>query len=79
MSRVETIGRATLYLADCRDVLPTLGKVDAVVTDPPFGLGIKMQGGTWGAKEGFKEMLDWDAEAPETELLLSIIAQGGAV
>lgn len=36
MSRVETIGRATLYLGDCRDILPTLGKVDAVVTDPPY-------------------------------------------
>jgi site-specific DNA-methyltransferase (adenine-specific) len=35
--RVETIGRATLYLGDCRDILPTLGKVDAVVTDPPYG------------------------------------------
>jgi site-specific DNA-methyltransferase (adenine-specific) len=34
-----TIGRATLYNADCRDVLPTLGKVDAVVTDPPYGCG----------------------------------------
>ena len=37
--RVEHIGDATLYLADCRDVLPTLGKVDAVVTDPPYGIG----------------------------------------
>jgi site-specific DNA-methyltransferase (adenine-specific) len=37
MSRVEQIGAATLYLGDCRDVLPTLGKVDAVVTDPPYG------------------------------------------
>ena len=36
--RVEHIGDATLYLGDCRDVLPTLGKVDAVVTDPPYGL-----------------------------------------
>jgi site-specific DNA-methyltransferase (adenine-specific) len=36
VSRVETIGRATLYLGDCRDVLPTLGKVDAVVTSPPY-------------------------------------------
>ena len=36
MSRVETIGRAVLYLGDCRDVLPMLGKVDAVVTDPPY-------------------------------------------
>lgn len=29
----------TLYLADCRDVLPSLGIVDAVVTDPPYGVG----------------------------------------
>ena len=36
--RVEHIGDATLYLGDCRDVLPTLGKVDAVVTDPPYGI-----------------------------------------
>lgn len=36
--RKEQIGRATLYLGDCRDVLPTLGKVDAVVTDPPYGM-----------------------------------------
>lgn len=74
--RVETIGRATLYLGDCRDILPTLGKVDAVVTDPPYGLGSKMQGGTWGAKEGFKEMLDWDAEAPSAETLCEIAALG---
>jgi site-specific DNA-methyltransferase (adenine-specific) len=70
--RVEQIGRARLYLGDCREVLPTLGRVDAVVTDPPFGLGEKMQGGTWGAKEGFKEMLDWDASAPPLELLMQI-------
>jgi len=30
----------TLYCADCRDVLPTLGKVDAVVTDPPYGVNL---------------------------------------
>lgn len=30
------IGDATLYLADCRDVLPTLERVDAVITDPPY-------------------------------------------
>jgi len=39
VSRVEQIGRATLYLGDCRDILPTLGKADAVVTDPPYGIG----------------------------------------
>jgi site-specific DNA-methyltransferase (adenine-specific) len=36
--RKEIIGDCTLYLGDCRDVLPTLGKVDAVVTDPPYGM-----------------------------------------
>lgn len=39
MTRIETIGDCTLYLGDCRDILPTLGKVDAVVTDPPYGIG----------------------------------------
>lgn len=41
MPRVETIGDATLYLGDCREILPTLGKVDAVVTDPPYGIEYK--------------------------------------
>ncbi len=31
-----TIGDCTLYNADCREVLPTLAKVDAVITDPPY-------------------------------------------
>jgi len=31
----------TLYCADCRDVLPTLGKVDAVVTSPPYNQRIE--------------------------------------
>ena len=37
--REERIGDCRLILADCRDVLPTLGRVDAVVTDPPYGIG----------------------------------------
>jgi len=37
--RKEVIGDCTLYLGDCMDILPTLGKVDAVVTDPPYGIG----------------------------------------
>jgi DNA modification methylase len=31
----------TLIQGDCLDILPTLGKVDAVITDPPFGIGFK--------------------------------------
>jgi len=33
------IGNATLYLGDCAEILPTLGQFDAVVTDPPYGIG----------------------------------------
>ncbi len=36
MTAPVIIGAATLYLGDCRDILPTLGKVEAVVTDPPY-------------------------------------------
>ena len=34
-----TIGNATLYHGDCLEILPALGKVDAVITDPPYGIG----------------------------------------
>jgi site-specific DNA-methyltransferase (adenine-specific) len=33
----------TIYLGDCREILPTLGKVDAVVTDPPYGIGLQVR------------------------------------
>lgn len=36
MTKPVQIGAATLYLGDCRDILPTLGKVDAVIMDPPY-------------------------------------------
>lgn len=34
-----TFGDVTLYRADCFDVLPELGGIGAVVTDPPYGIG----------------------------------------
>lgn len=39
---VEHIGNATLYLGDCMEILPTLPKVDAVITDPPYGQAYKV-------------------------------------
>lgn len=36
--RKEVIGDCTLYLGDCVDILPALGKIDAVVSDPPYGI-----------------------------------------
>ncbi|HEY1684369.1 MAG TPA: site-specific DNA-methyltransferase [Tepidisphaeraceae bacterium] len=35
------IGNATLYRADCFDIFPDLHDIDAVVTDPPYGIGFK--------------------------------------
>ena len=53
------IGGATLYQGDCREILPTLGKVDLVLTDPPYGIRLntnnsRFSGGTKGniAKRG---------------------------
>lgn len=37
MTGPVVIGNCELWLGDCRDIVPTLGKVDAVVTDPPYG------------------------------------------
>jgi DNA modification methylase len=37
--REEIIGDCRLLLGDCLEILPTLGPVDAVVTDPPYGVG----------------------------------------
>lgn len=58
--RVEKIGAATLYLADCMDVLPTLDRVDAVITDPPYGINFAMQPTTGQRKAGM-ERKDWDS------------------
>jgi site-specific DNA-methyltransferase (adenine-specific)/modification methylase len=42
LSRIETIAEGvTLYLGDCREILPTLDGVDAVVSDPPYGISYK--------------------------------------
>lgn len=68
--REENIGNARLILGDCREILPTLGKVDAVVTDPPYGIGAgksgHMHGGTSSAKWTNARRVDygpqsWDA------------------
>lgn len=42
--------KVTVYCGDCREVLPGIGQVDAVVTDPPYGLGFMGK--------------DWDAGVP---------------
>jgi DNA modification methylase len=59
------IGDCTLYLGDCLDVMPTLGKVDAVVTDPPYGIGEangKNKSRSKLAKSNDYGKKDWDNE-----------------
>lgn len=72
MTRVEHIGDATLHLGDCREILPTLGKVDAVVTDPPYGIAhVKGAGG--GGKHNRRNIspIVGDAEPFDPSALLT--------
>ena len=57
-----------LYLGDCLEYMRTLpdGAVDAVVTDPPYG--IYKHGGKWGRKS----QLQWDTTRPEIRGLLTL-------
>lgn len=77
--RVETIGDATLYLGDCLEILPTLGKVDAVVTDPPYGIADKWKGG-FSAKHGWGKAKveatlrnEWDGRPLDAGALRAIL------
>lgn len=69
-----TIGNATLYHGDCLEILPTLPKVDAVITDPPYGIAHKWSGGSarhgWGKanREGVLRN-QWDLAPPSKEAL----------
>jgi DNA modification methylase len=72
--RKETIGKCTLYLADCQQILPTLERVPAVVTDPPYGIG-RTSGGVgksgvlkWGGPLDLK----WDKQ-PSPALLEAVV------
>jgi DNA modification methylase len=81
--RKEIIGDATLYLGDCMEVLPTLEKVDAVITDPPYGIGAEngaAVGGTDGSGKYVRKPKQyegsWDDERPSDELIEMVVAAG---
>lgn len=54
-----------LICGDCREILPTLGKVDAVVTDPPFGIQDKamldLPGRGGRGNNDYHKSSEWDA------------------
>jgi site-specific DNA-methyltransferase (adenine-specific) len=65
--RKETLAEGVeLYLGDCLEVLPTLGRFDAVVTDPPYGIGFAAQPTKWQRRAG-KVAAAWD-DAPADRL-----------
>lgn len=79
MTKPVIIGNATLYLGDCRDILPTLGKVDAVVTDPPYGIGeaagkAKTRGKLAKAIDYGDD--DWDDQPIDSDLIASVRSAG---
>jgi len=49
----------TIYNADCRDVLPTLDKVDLLLTDPPYGKRLNYGEKTDDSTDWFKENTRW--------------------
>lgn len=82
-SRV-VIGDCTLYCEDAEFVIPTLMKVDALVTDPPYGIGeaagANKSRGTSTAKWKRAHAVDygddaWDNETVSPELLSAIRAK----
>ena len=59
------IGDATLYCGDCVEVLPTLPRVDAVITDPPYGINVS-------TRVNYREKQAWDAERPDLTPWLNV-------
>jgi DNA modification methylase len=50
----------TIYHGDCREITRDLVKIEAIVTDPPYGLADRWTGGTWGADPMYADAREWD-------------------
>jgi len=80
--RKEVIGDCTLYQGDCLEVMPTLGEFDAVVTDPPYGIGFVHSGnagpsGKWGGRHTEKILGDDEQFDPSPFLSMPCLMFGG--
>ena len=77
--RKETIGLATLYLGDCLQILPTLAKAGAMVTDPPYGIadiwskGSERHGWTKANAEAAVRN-EWDAKPLDLDAVRILLA-----
>ena len=70
----------SLYLADCRDVLPQLDKADLLLTDPPYGINKDKGSGDGGAdasgrylRKPKKYRGNWDQKRPSKTVFDSLI------
>lgn len=74
---IEQIGNATLYLGDARDILPALPRVDAVVTDPPYGVSGQQNTATASRRGGRKNDYSTFTDSVEyvAEVAVPIIEQ----
>lgn len=59
----------TIYHGDCREVLPSLPKVDLVLTDPPYGIAYNPTGGNGVARRGNLERVKGDRNPFDPSLL----------
>lgn len=67
----ERIGGQRLLLGDCLEVIPLLGRFDAVVTDPPYGIGFGAKHTKWSANRS-THLGKWDAEIPDLTFILDV-------
>lgn len=75
------IGNATLYLGDCAEIMPTLPKVDAVITDPPYGINSGAKYANRGQSRGAlavtnKVRYEWDDSQPSEDLIRAVLLSG---
>lgn len=61
----------TLWLGDCLEIAPGLAGVDAVITDPPFGISFAAQPTTGGRMRGQKRET-WDDVAADPSWILGL-------
>jgi len=75
LSRIETIGRATLYLGDCRDVLPGI-QADCLFSSPPYNCGMNYGAANDSLSMGdFKQMLANTLVAAEARVKVVNVGQ----